>query len=60
VRHSGSGIGVAKTTKNMKRQVVGVRVIKSKVWGGRANGFGGEAIKKMGGVMKNFDPKTRR
>jgi hypothetical protein len=34
--------------------------MKSKVWGGRANGFGGEAIKKMSGVMKSFDPKTRR
>jgi hypothetical protein len=57
VRHSGSGVEVAKTTKNTKIQVVGVRVMKSKVWGGHANGFGGEAIKEVSGVMKSFDPK---
>jgi hypothetical protein len=60
VRHSGCGIGVAKKTKNTKRQVVGVHVMKSGVWGGHANGFGGEAIKEVSGVMKVFDPKTRR
>jgi hypothetical protein len=59
VRHSGCGVGVAKTTKNMKRQVVRVRVMKSEVWGGRANGFGGEAIKEVSGVMKSFNPKMR-
>jgi hypothetical protein len=58
VRHSGCGVGVAKTTKNTKRQVVGVHVMKSEVWGGRANGFGGEEIKEVSGVMKSFDPKT--
>jgi hypothetical protein len=57
VRHCGSGVGVAKTIKNTKRQVVRVRVMKSKVWGGCANGFGGEAIKEVSGVMKSFDPK---
>jgi hypothetical protein len=31
--------------------------MQSKVWGGRANGFGGEAIKDVSGVMKSFDPK---
>jgi hypothetical protein len=30
----------------------------SEVWGGRANGFGGDAIKEVSGVMKSFDPKT--
>jgi hypothetical protein len=33
-------------------------VMKSKVWGGRANGFDGEAIKEVSGVMKSFNPKT--
>jgi hypothetical protein len=60
VRHSGCGVGVAKTTKNMKRQVVGVYVMKSEVWEGHANGFGGEAIKEVSSVMKSFNPKTRR
>jgi hypothetical protein len=32
-----------------------MRVTKSEVWGGRANGFGGEAIKDVSGVMKSFD-----
>jgi streptogramin lyase len=54
VRHSGCGVVVAKTTKNMKRLVVGMR---GEVWGGRANGFVGEAIKDMSDVMKSFDPK---
>jgi hypothetical protein len=58
--HSGCGVRVAKTTKNAKRGVIGVRVIKSKVWGGCANGFGGEAIKDVSGVMKSFYPKIRR
>jgi hypothetical protein len=60
IRHSGGGVGVAKTTKNAKRQVAGVRVMKSKVWGGCTNIFGGEAIKNVSGVMKSFNPKTRR
>jgi hypothetical protein len=60
VRHSGCGVGVTKTTKNTKRRVVGVHVIKSEVWGGCANGFGREAIKDVSGVMKSFDPKMRR
>jgi hypothetical protein len=60
VRDSGCGVGVAKTTKNTKRQVVRMRVMKSEVWGGRANGFGGKAIKEVSGVMKSFNPKTRR
>jgi hypothetical protein len=60
VRHSGCGVGVAKTTKNAKRRVVEVRVMKSEVWGGRTIGFGGKAIKNMSGVMKSFNPKTRR
>jgi hypothetical protein len=34
--------------------------MKSEVWGGRANAFGGEAIKEVSGVMKSFNPKTRR
>jgi hypothetical protein len=59
VRHSGCGVGVAKTTKNTKRQVVRVRVMKSEVWGGHTNGFDGEVIKEVSGVMKSFDPKTR-
>jgi hypothetical protein len=57
VRYSGCGVGVAKTTKNTKRQVVGVRVMKREVWGGCTNGFGGEAIKEVSGVMKSFVPK---
>jgi hypothetical protein len=60
VRHSGCGVGVAKKTKNTKIQVDGMRVMKSEVWGGHANGFGGEAIKEVSGVMKSFNPKTRR
>jgi hypothetical protein len=60
MRHSGCGVGVTKTTKNTKRQVVGVRVMKSEVWGGCANGFGGEEIKEVSGVMKSFNLKTRR
>jgi hypothetical protein len=59
VRHGRCGVGVAKTTKNTKRQVVGVSVMKSEVWGGRANGFGWEAIKEVSDVMKSFDPKIR-
>jgi hypothetical protein len=59
MRHSGSGVGVAKTTKNMKSRIVGVLVMKNKVWGGRTNGFGGEAIKNMGGMVKSFNPKMR-
>jgi hypothetical protein len=35
-------------------------MMKSEVWGGRANGFSVEAIKEVSGVMKSFDPKTRR
>jgi hypothetical protein len=35
-------------------------LMKSEVWGGRANGFGGEAIKEVSGMMKSFDPKMRR
>jgi hypothetical protein len=35
-------------------------VMKSEVRGGRTNGFGGEAIKNVSGVMKSFNPKTRR
>jgi hypothetical protein len=57
VRHSGGNVGVAKTTKNAKRRVVGMHVVKSEVWGGRTNGFGGEAIKNVSGVMKSFNPK---
>jgi hypothetical protein len=30
VRHSGGGVGIAKTTKNAKRQVVGVHVMRAK------------------------------
>jgi hypothetical protein len=60
VRHSGCGVGVAKTTKNMKRQIVRMRVMKSEVWGGHANGFGGEAINEVSGMMKSFNPKMRR
>jgi hypothetical protein len=59
VRHSGCGVGVAKTTKNTKRQVVGMRVMKIKVWEGCTNGFGGEAIKEVSSVMKSLDLKTR-
>jgi hypothetical protein len=60
VRYSGGRVGVAKTTKNAKRRVVGVRVMKSNVWGECSNGFGGEAIKNVSGVMKSFNPKTRQ
>jgi hypothetical protein len=31
--------------------------MKSKVWGGHTNGFGGEAINNVGGVMKSFNHK---
>jgi hypothetical protein len=34
--------------------------MKSEVWGEHANGFGGEAIKEVSGVMKSFDQKMRR
>jgi hypothetical protein len=34
--------------------------MKSELWGGRTNGFGGEAIKNVSGVMKSFNPEKRR
>jgi hypothetical protein len=34
--------------------------MKSEVWGGHANGFGGKVIKEVSGVMKSFNPKIRR
>jgi hypothetical protein len=37
-----------------------MHVVKSEVWGWRTNGFDGEAIKNVSGVMKSFNPKTRR
>ena len=60
VRHGGGGVGIAKATKNAKRRVVGVGVMKGKIWRGSPNGFGGEAIKDVSGVMKSFYPKARR
>jgi hypothetical protein len=60
VGHSGGGIWVAKITKNVKRRVVEVHVMKSKIWRASANGFSRKTIKNMSGVMKSFDPKTRR
>jgi hypothetical protein len=35
-------------------------MMKSEVWGGRANGFGEEEIKEVSDMMKSFDPKIRR
>jgi hypothetical protein len=40
VGHSEDSIRVAKTTKNVKRQVVGIHIMKGKIWRERANGFG--------------------
>jgi hypothetical protein len=41
VGDSGGGVEVAKKTKNKKRRVVEMRVMKEKIWSGSANGFGG-------------------
>lgn len=60
VGHGGGGVGIAKTTKNAKSRVVGMGVMKGKIWRGSANGFGGEPIKDVSGVMKSFYPKARR
>jgi hypothetical protein len=57
VRHSGSGVGVAKTTKNTKSWIVGVRVMKCEVRRGRTNGFGGEAIKNVSAWWRDSTQK---
>jgi hypothetical protein len=41
VGDSGGGVEVAKKTKNKKRRVVEMHVMKGKIWSGSANGFGG-------------------
>ena len=60
VGHGGGGVRVAKATKDTQGRVIRVGVMEGKIWRGSANGFGGEAIKDVSGVMKRFYPKARR
>ena len=59
VGHGGGGVRVAEATENAQGRVIWVSIVEGKIRRRGANGFGGEAIKNVSGVVESFYLKAR-
>lgn len=57
MRLSGSSVGVAHTSKNVKVIVCGMPKVESKCWGIEMKNFCGKYVMEVGGGVKDLDPK---